>query len=142
MILASLGETILYRGEGYIVTKSHDGYQILLFNPEELREDIFLEAYKKTAPKAKKVSINLYNMESDFHITKYNLNKSYGSSFDKWSLLGSPERIENEYWDLLKEFVHPDINFYYGKKSLVFNFLTGIKPEGAVLFILKNTETE
>ncbi len=141
MILASLGETILYRGKGYIVTKSHDGYQILLFNPEELREDIFLEGYKKTAPKAKKVSINLYNMEGDFHITKYNLNKSYGSSFDKWSLLGSPERIENEYWDLLKEFVHPDINFYYGKKSLVFNFLTGIKPEGAVLFI-KNTETE
>lgn len=142
MILASLGQTILYRGEGYIVTRSHDGYQILLFNPEGLGEDIFLEGYKKTAPKAKKVSINLYNMEGDFHITKYNLNKNYGSSFDKWSLLGSPERIENEYWDLLKEFVHPDINFYYGKKSLVFNFLTGIKPEGAVLFILKKTETE
>ena len=142
MILASLGETIIYKGKGYIVTKSHDGYQILLFNPEGLMEDMFLEGYKKTAAKAKKVSINLYNMEGDFHITKYNLNKNYGSSFDKWRLLGSPERIENEYWDLLKEFVHPDINFYYGKKSLVFNFLTGIKPEGAVLFILKDTETE
>lgn len=142
MILSSLGDEVIYREEGYIVTKSKDGYQILLFNPEGLNEDIFLEGYKKSAPKAKKVSINLYNMEGDFHITKYNLNKNYGSSFDKWKFLGSPERIENEYWDLLKEFVHPDIKFYYGKRSLVFNFLTGVKPEGAVLFILKNSEIE
>lgn len=142
MILAGLGEDIIYREEGHIVTRSKDGYQILIFNPGNLSEDIFLKEYKKTAPKAKKMSINLYNMEGDFHITKYNLNKSYGSSFDKWKLLGSPERIENEYWDLLKEFVHPDINFYYGKKSLVFNFLTEVRPEGAVLFMLKNTEIE
>ncbi|OLS03697.1 helix-turn-helix domain-containing protein [Tissierella creatinophila] len=142
MILSSLGDEVIYREEGYIVTKSKDGYQILLFNPEGLNEGIFLEGYKKSAPKAKKVSINLYNMEGDFHITKYNLNKNYGSSFDKWKFLGSPERIENEYWDLLKEFVHPDIKFYYGKRSLVFNFLTGVKPEGAVLFILKNSEIE
>nr|WP_300005945.1 helix-turn-helix domain-containing protein [Tissierella sp.] len=142
MLLSVMGDEIIERGEGFIVTRSSQGYQILIFNPEKISQDIFAKEYKAIAPKAKKVSINLYNMEGDFHITKYILNKNYGSSFDKWRFLGSPERIENEYWDLLKEFVHPDVNFYYGKKSLVFNFLTGIKPEGAVLFILKKTETE
>src|SRR5690606_1430244 len=38
--LSLLGNEILYRGEGYVVTKSDDGYQILLFNPAEVTEDI------------------------------------------------------------------------------------------------------
>lgn len=139
MLLSSLGQEIIYREEGYIVTKSDEAYQILLFNPSNLGEDIFSKKEKEKS-KSKKISINLYNMEDEFYITKYNLNKDYGSSFDKWKSLGQPERIVNEHWDLLKEFVHPDIKFYYGKKSLVFNFLTELKAESATLFILKVVE--
>ena len=141
MLLSSLGEEIIYREEGYIVTSSSEGYQILLFNPSNLREESLKKDSKSKISKAKKISINLYNMEDEFYITKYDLNKDYGSSFDKWQSLGSPERIENDYWDLLKEFVHPDIKFYYGKKSLVFNFLTELKPESATLFILKKLKS-
>lgn len=142
MLLASLGDQVIHKEDGCIVTKSREGFQILLFNPGDLREDIFLKAYKDIAPKAKKLSINLYGMEEDFLITKYNLDKNYGSSFDKWKGLGSPERIASKDWDLLKEFVHPDIKFNYGRKSLVFNFLTDLKPEAAVLFLLRNIERD
>ncbi|MGO1469875.1 MAG: helix-turn-helix domain-containing protein [Tissierella sp.] len=129
MFLSLLGNEIIYREEGYIVTKLDKDYQILLFNSTH-------------ESKTKNISINLYNMEDDYHITKFNLNKNYGSSFDKWQAMGSLERIGNKYSKLLKEYVHPDISFNYGKKSLVFNFLTELKPESAILFRLKVAENE
>ena len=81
-------------------------------------------------------------MKNDFQITKYDLNKNYGSSYDKWVYLGSPERIDNWHWELLKKYVHPDISYYYGKKAIVFNALTTIKPNGAVLILLNNVQKE
>lgn len=142
MLLALLGEEVISKGEGYIVTKSEVGYQILLYNPIDINEDIIYREEKEEKPKERKISINLYNMKNDFQITKYDLNKNYGSSYDKWVYLGSPERIDNWHWELLKKYVHPDISYYYGKKAIVFNALTTIKPNGAVLILLNNVQKE
>jgi AraC-like DNA-binding protein len=138
--LSILGNEILYRGEGYVVTKSDDGYQILLFNPAEVTEDIIYGKKSHDKLKARKVSINIYNMESDLQITKYDFNKSHGSIYDKWVFLGSPERIDNTHWELLDEYVHPNVTFFYGKKSTVYNLVTTIKPNGAVLFTLNKVQ--
>mgnify|MGYP000904176903 CR=1 FL=1 len=142
MLLALLGEEVISKGEGHIVTKSEVGYQILLYNPIDINEDIIYREEKEEKPKERKISINLYNMKNDFQITKYDLNKNYGSSYDKWVYLGSPERIDNWHWELLKKYVHPDISYYYGKKAIVFNALTTIKPNGAVLILLNNVQKE
>lgn len=142
MLLSLLGNEILYRDDGYIVTKSDSGYQILLFNPIGISEDAIYRRTTIEKPKERKISINLYNMEEDFQITKYDLNKNFGSSYDKWIYLGKPERIDNKHWTMLREFVHPNIEFYYGKKSIVFNVLTRIKPNGAVLFLLNSVQKE
>lgn len=142
MLLSLLGKEVIHRGEGYIMTKSEEGYQILLFNPTLMTEDILYSDISKVKPKERKVSINLYNMKEDFQITKYELNKSYGSSYDKWTHLGKPERIDNWHWELLKEYSHPNIRYFYGKKSKVFNIRTTIKPNGVVLYILDNTINE
>ena len=142
MLLSLLGEEIIYRGEGYIMTKSDEGYQILLFNPTVVTEDILYDKTSTVKPKERKVSINLYNMSGDFQITKYDLNRSYGSSYNKWTHLGKPERIDNWHWELLKEYSHPNITYFYGEKSKVFNIRTTIKPNGAVLYILDNTINE
>ncbi len=64
---------------------------------------LYIEEEKEEKPKERKISINLYNMKNDFQITKYDLNKNYGSSYDKWIYLGSPERIDNWHWELLKK---------------------------------------
>jgi len=137
-MLALLGNDIIYRGEGYVVTKSDLGYQILLFNPTEITEDIIYGEKVQDKLKARKISLNIFNMEGDFQITKYDLNKSYGSVFDKWMFLGSPERIDNEHWGLLDEYVHPNVSFYFGKKSTVFNIVCTVKPNGAVLLTLNS----
>ena len=142
MLLSLLGNEVISKGNGYIVTKSDVGYQILLYNPIDMNEDIIYGKEQEERPKERKISINLYNMKEDFQITKYNLNKNYGSSYDKWVYLGSPERIDNWHWELLKKYVHPDTTYYYGKKSIVFNVLTTIKPNGAVLFLLNNVQNE
>jgi len=134
--LSLLGEKVLFKGEGYIVTKSDNGFQILLYNPPGLMEDdIYLDSIPSKL-KDKKFSINLYNMIDDFQITKYELTKSFGSVYDKWIFLGKPERITLENWSLLDNYVHPNISFYFGKKSSVFNILTTIKPNGCVLYTL------
>ncbi len=138
MLLSQLGDEVIYRGQGYIVTKSEKGYQILLYNPIEVDPDWIYTKDPVDKLKERKISINIYNMKGDFQITRFDLNKDYGSVYDKWTYLGSPERIDNNHWDLLKEYVHPRISFYHGKKSIVFNVLTTVKPNGAVLFLLNS----
>lgn len=140
MFLASLGEVVISRGEGYIMTKSDLGYQILLFNPIEIDEDVIYNDKMLNEFKERKISLNLFNTTGDFQITRYDLNKSFGSVYDKWTFLGSPERIDNDQWELLKEYVHPNISFNYGKKSAVLNLLTTVKPNGAVLFLLNSVQ--
>ena len=138
MLLSQLGDEVIYIGEGYIVTKSDKGYQILLYNPIEVDPNWIYENQSMDKVKERKISINIYNMKGDFQITRFDLNKDHGSVYDKWQYLGSPERIDNNHWDLLKEYVHPRISFYHGKKSIVFNVLTGVKPNGTVLFLLNS----
>lgn len=138
MLLSQLGEEVINRGEGYIVTKSELGYQILLYNPIEVDPDWIYENKPIAKVKDRRISINIYNMKGDFQITRFDLNKDHGSVYDKWTYLGSPERIDNNHWDLLKEYVHPRISFYHGKKSIVFNVLTTVKPNGTVLFLLNS----
>lgn len=140
MFLASLGEEVISRGEGYIMTKSDLGYQILLFNPTEIDEDVIYNDKMLNEFKERKMSLNLFNTSGDFQITRYDLDKSFGSVYDKWTFLGSPERIDNDQWELLKEYVHPNISFNYGKKSAVLNLLTTVKPNGAVLFLLNSVQ--
>lgn len=138
MLLSQLGDEVIYRGEGYIVTKSEKGYQILLYNPIEVDSEWIYDNSPKDKIKERTISINIYNMKGDFQITRFDLNRDHGSVYDKWTYLGRPERIDNNHWDLLKEYVHPRISFYHGKKSIVFNVLTTVKPNGTVLFLLNS----
>ena len=140
--LSLLGEEVIYRGEGYVVTKSEEGYQILMFNPIEVREETIHAGKTQDKLKSMKISLNIYNMAGDFQITKYDLNKSHGSIYNKWIYLGSPERIDNTHWTLLDEYVHPNVSFYYGKKSNVFNVLSTIKPNGAILLTLNSVQNQ
>lgn len=138
MLLSLLGDRVIDRGGGYIVTKSEYGYQIMLFNPVEIDEKVIYDSLPMDKIKERKISLNILNMESDFQVTKYVLDKGFGSVYDKWLGLNRPERLDNDNWELLKEYVHPNVAFYYGKKSTVYNTVATIKPYGTVLFVLNN----
>ncbi|WP_422485525.1 helix-turn-helix domain-containing protein [Gudongella sp. DL1XJH-153] len=134
--LSLLGEEVLDKGDGYLICRSEEGYQILLYNPPKVsQEDIYSHSLP-TKLKEKKISINLYNMDEDFQITKYDLNRSHGSVYDKWIFLGRPGRLTAEQWTLLDNYVHPNVSFYYGKKAMVFNILATVKPNGCILYTL------
>lgn len=134
--LSLLGDEIIYNEEGYIITRSEKGFQILLYNPGIVLDDHIFGQDLQTGLKEKKMSLNLFNMEKDFQITKYDLNKSFGSVYDKWLFLGSPDRLSEEQWTLLDNYVHPNISFYFGEKSTVFNLLANVKPNGCILYTL------
>ena len=134
--LSLLGEEVLFKGEGYTICRSEEGYQILIYNPSKVTEEDIYKHSMPTKLKEKKFSINLYNMDEDFEITKYDLNRSYGSVYDKWRYLGKPERLSSEQWTLLDNYVQPNVSFYYGKKANVFNILTTVKPNGCILYTL------
>ena len=138
MLLSLLGDTIIHKGEGYIVTKSEYGYEIMLFNPIEIDEDLIYGDSPLEKIKERKISLNIFNMENDFQVTKYVLDKRYGSVYDKWVGLNRPERLDGDNWELLKEYVHPNISFYYGKKSIVYNTVANVKPYGVVVFVLSS----
>ncbi len=134
--LSLLGDEILYNDDGYIITRSSEGFQILLYNPGKVLDEDIYGNPKEDGIKEKRMSLNLFSMEKNFQITKYDLNKSFGSVYDKWLFLGSPDRLSEEQWTLLDNYVHPNVSFYFGRKSSVFNLLANIKPNGCILYTL------
>lgn len=127
--LSKLGEEILDKGEDFIFTKSDRGYALLIFNDA-----------KKNNSSIKKYSINLYNLESDCLITRYELSKNFGSSFATWEKLGGPVRLSNRHWDLLKRYSFPQVRISSGKKAGVFNMITEIQENAVILYTIENTD--
>lgn len=136
MFLSILGEEVISKGDGYICTRSDDGYQLLFYNPSHLDKDFIYHDIKMDKMKERRMSTNIFKMEEDFQIIRYDLNESFGSVYNKWTFLGGVERIDKYHWDLLKKYIHPKITFYYSKKSPVLNLQTTVKPKGATLYKL------
>ncbi len=130
MFLSILGDEILDKGDGYIVTRSDNGYEVLLYNPIKPKFEARGDKVKE-----RKVSLNMINLQDDFQVSKYVLNKNFGSVYDKWEGMNKPERLDPDKWELLNEYVHPNISFFYGKKSLVYNIFERLVPYEAVLYI-------
>lgn len=140
LFLSKLGKDILYRGEGYLVTRKGEDFQILLYTPSNIEEANLYKEKRLEKRSTIKVSINILNMNEDYRITKYELNKRFGSIYDKWIHLGNPTRLHGEELELLKKNVHPEITFYYGKKSTVYNLVSNIKDSGAVLYTFEKVQ--
>lgn len=124
MLLALLGDEIIYTEHGCIVTRSCDGFEVLVYN-DLCHEDI---------KEVKKLSVNLYNCTSEYQVSKYILDKNNGSIYDKWLELGSPERLDPWNKELLKRYVHPKIHYHYRNKAMVINIYEKLKPNSAILY--------
>ena len=114
-------------GDDHILTKTESGYALLLYNYSS-KEDI---------KRLRKYSINFYNLSQKSQITKFELSKTYGSSFDSWLSLGSPVRLSNNHWELLRRYTYPQVSLHFGNKATVYNLVSQVKENGAILFILE-----
>ena len=137
MLLSIMGDEIIYQEEGVFVTRSEKGFEILLFHPYISNPEDFFDMGDKIFPE-KRFSLNLKNMDSDFFITRYSLNREEGSVYDKWLGLCSPERLDEDEWELMKEYIHPSVRFSYQKKVPIYNFFEKLPAMGAVLYVIKN----
>lgn len=99
-ILARLGEKKIASGDGWCVTESDKGYQILLYNYQhysrlyadgELFDMTFLNRYTPfVSPTRRKFSMPLTGLSPGRYIlTETVISTASGSSFDKWVELGA-----------------------------------------------------
>ena len=138
-----LGNTLVSIDKGFIVTKSHSEYQILLYSFNESFNNLLnfknVDKIKKTQNVTNKLSINILNIKSNTRIIEYDINEKSGSSFDYWISMGKPKRLKKEEKEILHKSSFPKINFRYSKKSTVLNIQATLKGYSAKLIILKET---
>ncbi|OBR92561.1 HTH-type transcriptional regulator YesS [Clostridium ragsdalei P11] len=141
-LLNKLGDTLVAKDKGYIVTKSNNEYQILLYNHHDNINKLIpfenfskLRAIKNAA--AQKLSINIVNIPSSIKIITYEINEKSGSSYNYWLDMGKPKRLSKEEKQILHKASFPSIHFKSFKKSTVFNIQTKLKGYGALLILIK-----
>lgn len=144
-LLNKLGDTLVAKEDGYIVTKSSDEFQVLLYNYHEGIDELvsYKDFFKSRGLKnatSKKISLNITNIQSDIRITNYEINEQQGSSFNYWLQMGKPIRINKEEKEILHKASFPKIEFKYFKKSAVVNVQTVLKGYGAILILIKKVQ--
>lgn len=143
--LSHLGDIVIDKGDGYIITKSEDDIQILLYSyNEELEESIPLEKlYKRIVINTiieRKFSINLAALSYDYRVIKYSINKKKGSCYDSWIALGRPKRVYEEEIELLNKVSIPEMKLFFAKKSPIYNIVSEVGGYGGVLITLQKVQ--
>jgi len=141
-LMNKLGDTLVAKDNGYIVTKSDDEYQILLYSYHEDIDnlDLFDKLSKFRGMRnitEKKFSINIVGIPSAVRVITYDINEKIGSSFNYWADMGKPKRLSKEEKEILHKAAFPSIHFRSIKKSTIFNIQSRIQGYGAVLIIIR-----
>ncbi len=141
-LLNKLGDTLVAKDDGYIVTKSDNEYQILLYSHhDDIDKLLTLESFSKLRgtknATARKLSLNIVNVPSAIKITNYEINEKIGSSYNYWMDMGRPKRLNKEEKEILHKASFPKIYFKSYKKSTIFNVQTNLNGYGALLIIIK-----
>lgn len=144
-LLNKLGDTLVAKDKGYIVTKTEGEYQILLYSyNEEISNLIQLKRFSKLRglknSKEKKFSINIVKIPSSSRIITYAIDEEVGSSFNYWLDMGKPVRLSKEEKEILLKASFPKIDFKFAKKSAVLNLQTKLTGYGAILIVIKEVQ--
>lgn len=143
-LMNKLGNILVSKGEGYIVTKSGREYQILIYNYDyNIDKLIPFESFSKLRAMknatAQNFSINIVNIPFSIRLTTYKINESCGSSYNYWADMGKPKRLSKEEKQILHKAAFPDIHFKSFGKSTIYNIQTSLKGYGAILILIKET---
>jgi AraC-like DNA-binding protein len=144
-LLNKLGDTLVARENGYIVTKSPGEYQILLYSHnEEIANLIQLKKFSRLRglknSMEKKFSLNVVQIPSSSRITTYVIDEEVGSSYNYWVDMGKPVRLSKEEKQILLKASFPKIDFKFAKKSAVLNIQMKLVGYGAALIIIKEVQ--
>ncbi len=122
-LLNKLGNTLVAKGDGYVVTKTNNQYEILLYTYHDKINDL--------------ISMASF---SKLNVTTYEINEKIGSSYNYWIDMGRPTRLNKDENGILHKASYPNIRFKYFKKSTVINILVTLKTYGATLVIINEVQ--
>ena len=103
-MLNKLGDTVLQEGDGYILTRRYNCYQLLLYNFANLDQLTQLNAVLSTAKEdnlyflfeekpSRHFSISFSCPDGQYRIMRYELNRKYGSAYDIWLNMGANAQL-------------------------------------------------
>lgn len=143
-LLNKLGDTLVDKGNGYVITKTDDEFQILLYNYYEDIDKLvpYEELSKLRGLKnvtSARISLNIVNIHSSIRVTTYEVNEEQGS-FNNWLQMGRPIRLNKEEKEILYKASFPKIEFKHFKKSAVVNMQTVLKGYSATLILIKKVQ--
>lgn len=143
--LSKLGDLLIKKEDGYIVTSYEDNYQILIYSfSEDLNETIenekLIKQKRKKQVTEREISLSLKNLQYDYKVTVYEIGEEIGSAFNNWTLMGRPKRLTYEEMDVLYNISQPRISLNFAKKKPVYNLISKIEGYGAVLITLQKVQ--
>lgn len=117
-LLAQMGDKLLGRGDGYLVSQKGEEFQIFLYNYSHYdllyryrhvanisrtdRDQVFIHRESKA------YYIRLKNLpEGAYRIRRYGIVRSGGSSYDDWVRMGAPSPLAREERELLQRLACP-----------------------------------
>lgn len=144
-LLSRMGDELIEKGDGYMVTKSEEDIQILLYSfNDELNNLIDIdEIYKGRGSKhitERKISLSIKNLQYDYKVNKYEISEKIGSAYNNWRNMGRPKRLTDEELEVLYSISFPNISLSYAKKIPVFNIITKLEGYAATLITLQKVQ--
>ncbi len=122
-LLSKLGNQLLSRGDGWFLTKSERGYQVILYNYRhfsqlyaagEKFDMTFHDRYTPFAPEqSMDVHIKINHVRNgDYIVRETVVNRKYGSAFDEWLRMGGMELGCADELECLRLHAAPQITKY------------------------------
>lgn len=143
--LSKLGDTLIKKGNGYIVTSNEGSYQILLYSySEELDKQIdpgsLTQKRGERNVKEREISLSLRNLQQDYKVTIYEIGEKIGSAYNNWLLMGRPRRLSDEEMNIIYSISKPRVSLDFAKKKPIYNLISKIEGHGAVLITLQKVQ--
>ncbi len=102
--LNKLGSTVIARGDGYIITRRDEQYQVLMYNLAFLDQLAqgqlnFTSSYQKNVyslfeeKPSRYFQLDLHGMNGAYRITRYEVNRKHGSAYDTWLTSGASAHL-------------------------------------------------
>ncbi|MCM8709978.1 helix-turn-helix domain-containing protein [Clostridium sp. SYSU_GA19001] len=145
-MLASLGSTLIKKGDGYIITsKSLYNYEIITYNYKHfdymycLNEEtsVSLDKYYSIFEDQQNLQLNIILKgirTGRYRIKKYTLNREHGSIFDEWLKMNAIYNLRKAEIDYLKQICVPQQTIFYIESAEELKIESLLEPHEVNLF--------
>ncbi|MGF7089456.1 beta-xylosidase [Kroppenstedtia sanguinis] len=147
-LLAKLGDRLICKGEGFIVTAGCHGYQVLTYNYCHF-DDLYASgdtsfihttcrynAFKDKKTVKREIQFTGLS-EGKYRMVTYRIDRQHGSSFDRWVEMGAPEELSAEDIHYLKVSTRPQLHTRYVEVEGHLNYVSTLEPHGVELMELQ-----